>query len=68
MKETLYISRVDPFIGNAYVDLEFNEPRAITEVILTTRNGPRIYVPERFLIKNNDNYFEYFESFSINYF
>ena len=46
-KETLYISQISPLIKDAYVDVEFNEPKAITEISLSTRTGPRIHEPAR---------------------
>ena len=46
-KDTIYISSVNPLIRGAYVDIEFGEAQAITEIILTTRSSPQIHVPAR---------------------
>ena len=45
--ETLYISQVNPLIKDAYVDVEFNNPKAVIEISLNTRTGPRIHEPAR---------------------
>ena len=46
-KDTIYISRVNPLIRGAYVDIELREAQAISEIILTTRSSPQIHEPAR---------------------
>ena len=38
-KNTLYISRENPFVAGAYVDVDFEKPVIIKEIILTTRHN-----------------------------
>ena len=45
-KDSVYISRIDPFVNGAYVDVDFDEPVVIEEIILTTRTNT-IHVKER---------------------
>ena len=45
-KDSLYISRIDPFVNGAYVDVDFDEPVVIKEIILTTRTKT-IHVRDR---------------------
>ena len=45
-KDSVYISRIDPFVNGAFVDVDFDGPVVIEEIILTTRTG-QILVPNR---------------------